>query len=319
MVGHSALQNASLDEIKVPFPERKLSHADSLSSNYWTPSSASATTNWTSNAPSPGINSAMTGVPQHMNALQLPQSACSPTSTSFSRSDAGTMQPNGPTNCLEKRKYTSRHWLDTVVGHDIPMEPSTPSSGSQATSGAGRYYVDGDGGRLPKVGLQRRMTFRGSISTSSPDTPKQSLRTLKFDFPLLHSPVQENQQDVFTRLQLLSEKTYLKVYDYFTFLCTTPSPYYAVFQSSHFPSRDTLNSFMQLYLEFFQPLVPILHFPTLNLDSSHCLLSLALATIGSHFADFDHAGEYASSMNEFLRRSIQIMVCQFQSKTSTRY
>lgn len=308
---------ASLDETKIAFSGRKASHTEAASPNYWAQTPASATINWMGDAFSPAFNSTLLGpgfASQNLSPMQVQRTTISPTSASYPKSDTGLMQSNAPAIGAEKAQYSSRHWLDTVVGQDMSMEPSTPSSGSQATSGTGRFYVDGDGGRLPKVGMQRRMTFRGSVNASSRDTPMENPRKRKFDFPILHNPIHENQQEMFSKLQLVSEEIYFKTHDYFAFLCKTSSPYFAAFETSNFPSRDTLNSFIQLYLEFFQPLVPVLHFPTLELGKSHCLLSLALATIGSHFADFDRAGEYAASMNEFLRRAVQMMVRQNKAK-----
>ncbi|KAH0024135.1 ATP-dependent DNA helicase, partial [Aureobasidium melanogenum] len=53
--------------------------------------------------------------------------------------------------------------------------------------------------------------------------------------------------------------------------------------------------------------MPILHYPTLDLNGTHWILGLAIVTIGSHMSDFEQSEEYALCFDEFLRRAISAL------------
>ena len=59
-----------------------------------------------------------------------------------------------------------------------------------------------------------------------------------------------------------------------------------------------------LYLESFQPIVPIFHVPTLDLARSHWIIPLAMASIGCQFLEMEDYGPFSSSIYEFLHRAI---------------
>ncbi|KAG9729297.1 ATP-dependent DNA helicase, partial [Aureobasidium melanogenum] len=68
-----------------------------------------------------------------------------------------------------------------------------------------------------------------------------------------------------------------------------------------------LNALVKVYLDRFHPVMPILHYPTLDLNGTHWILGLAIVTIGSHMSDFEQSEEYALCFDEFLRRAISAL------------
>jgi hypothetical protein len=61
-------------------------------------------------------------------------------------------------------------------------------------------------------------------------------------------------------------------------------------------------------MENFQPILPFLHQPTLDLSTTHWLLILALASIGSHYMESEDNELFVVAMHEFTRRAIQAFV-----------
>ncbi|KAH6698476.1 fungal-specific transcription factor domain-containing protein [Leptodontidium sp. MPI-SDFR-AT-0119] len=73
---------------------------------------------------------------------------------------------------------------------------------------------------------------------------------------------------------------------------------------SLFPSQAALESFIQLYFEYFQGLFPIFHQPTFNPAECHWIEILALATIGCQYSKSTAAQRCAPPLSEIFRLSI---------------
>ncbi|KAI5257095.1 hypothetical protein E4T42_01108 [Aureobasidium subglaciale] len=152
-----------------------------------------------------------------------------------------------------------------------------------------------------------RSELRGSFHRSFTPTTSYLSRRRRFNFPLSGDVLPAFQDDDYASFNMLSEQTYTAIYKSFTTVCTGLTAYQPPYGSSCFPSRKTLNAFVKLYLERFHPVMPILHHPTLNLDTSHWILSLAIVTIGSHMSTFEQTEEYCLCFDELLRRSISAL------------
>ncbi|KAI5276377.1 hypothetical protein E4T47_00567 [Aureobasidium subglaciale] len=152
-----------------------------------------------------------------------------------------------------------------------------------------------------------RSELRGSFHRSFTPTTSYLSRRRRFNFPLSGDVLPAFQDDDYARFNMLSEQTYTAIYKSFTTVCTGLTAYQPPYGSSCFPSRKTLNAFVKLYLERFHPVMPILHHPTLNLDTSHWILSLAIVTIGSHMSTFEQTEDYCLCFDELLRRSISAL------------
>lgn len=108
--------------------------------------------------------------------------------------------------------------------------------------------------------------------------------------------------------KLLDDNTYARIRQHFERLCVADHQIYPEFTSTHFPARGHLNTFILLYLEYFQPILPILHIPTLDLSESHWLLGLAMAVLGCRFLDLEDMESFTLSMLEFLRRAVAYVI-----------
>lgn len=86
---------------------------------------------------------------------------------------------------------------------------------------------------------------------------------------------------------------------------------HTVFQSSPAPIEtdpEVLGRFVQLYFEYFHPIMPILHKPTFNKRETPWLLVLAVATVGGQSARGPGPLKFVSTLREYLRRAVIISV-----------
>ncbi|KAK4943153.1 hypothetical protein LTR10_017177 [Elasticomyces elasticus] len=95
--------------------------------------------------------------------------------------------------------------------------------------------------------------------------------------------------------------TYEVIVDRFKVVClATESPFARV----HHPDMATLNHCLNLYFDHFQPTCPLVHQPSFG-PSTHWLVVLAVAAIGSTFSKASHALDLREAFQEFLRRAVQ--------------
>ncbi|TVY27781.1 Zinc finger protein [Lachnellula hyalina] len=173
------------------------------------------------------------------------------------------------------------------------QEVSSP--GSLCTQDAGHYYVNGGGARLPRV---RKAPYSTGLILSN---DSRDLNT-GFCFPdsdeYLHLDINTSS------LRPLPLHIYDEISEIFSLTCIA-SNHYSGFSSSSFPPLPLFNHFIQLYFDNFQSILPFTHPPTFDLSTSHWLLILALAAVGSHYLDVEDSRIYSAPIHEFLRRAIQ--------------
>ncbi|KAF2225846.1 hypothetical protein BDZ85DRAFT_72323 [Elsinoe ampelina] len=198
----------------------------------------------------------------------------------------------------------TRNWLDTLLAPQSidARDASTPDTGSHKTASMSETYLDGDGARLPKIGIHRRFNLRPSLPLPTPGIPVPT-GPPTYGFPTRFTQPELDMKTTSER-RIIDEVVYNEIRRNFESVCGPNSSYSPVFESPDYPSWDHMQMFIQIYLDEFQTLVPMLHLPTLNLYSAHWLLSLALAAMGCHFADYPEAEYCALGLNEHLRRAI---------------
>lgn len=185
---------------------------------------------------------------------------------------------------------------------------ASPES-SETTQSAGYYYVDGDGARLPRV---RKAPQRSPHQSSDPYTPLTGVDGQEDSLTQLEFPGTDYRAKDSAAISLAGNKqipieVYSEILHVFGQTCVK-STYFSPYNSGDFPSLESLGLFVRLYMEHFQPILPFIHPATFNLSSSHWLLTLAMAAIGSHYVDTEHVEVLVVSMHEFLRRAIHMMV-----------
>ncbi|RAL00895.1 putative C2H2 transcription factor [Aspergillus ibericus CBS 121593] len=179
---------------------------------------------------------------------------------------------------------------------------------NNATQRAGDHFMDG---AVPGFSNFRRERDAWSgLSTVSADASIQLQRTNgqpQFLFPILpEARVHAANEDQNDRQYPLEPSTYHMIHNAFVQMCSTDNFLYPKFESNYFPDAKILSSFIYLYFDNFQPVYPIFHLPTFDLNKCHWLVVLTLSAIGCHFAGLQEQSECAPAFHEFLRRAITV-------------
>lgn len=111
----------------------------------------------------------------------------------------------------------------------------------------------------------------------------------------------------------IDSSTYGQMHDAFSQVCCVENFLYPAFETSNFPDSQTLAAYLRHYFCFFHPLYPIVHIPTFNPNRCHWIVTLALAAIGSHAANFCEKNGTATAFHEFLRRVLRAEVRKAQA------
>lgn len=184
-----------------------------------------------------------------------------------------------------------------VDGQDL----SSPSS--QSTHSGGHYYIDGDGARLPRV---RKAPYRHSDSYTH-----NFLLDHRNTYPTFTFPESEEHQDdpstSISNIESIPTNVYSEIFRIFNLSCVSSNNYHN-FQGGSFPSLPMLSWFVQHYTQNFRSIIPFTHPSRFDLSTSHWLLILAMATIGSHYNDTSGAEVITLALHEFLRRAVLTVV-----------
>lgn len=175
--------------------------------------------------------------------------------------------------------------------------------------GVGYYYVDGDGARLPRIRKALHQSAHQSSDTYTQLTDANGPETIynKYGFPGCEYGAHDGADISSSGNQQIPIEIYRDILHAFNQTCIMP-PYLSPFHSGDFPSLESLSLFVRLYNENFQPILPFIHPATFNLLGSHWLLVLAMAAIGSHYANTEHVKVLVVAMHEFLRRAINMVL-----------
>ncbi|RDW59993.1 hypothetical protein BP5796_11599 [Coleophoma crateriformis] len=180
------------------------------------------------------------------------------------------------------------------------LESSSPDSHGVAKA-AGRYYVDGDGARLPHIGGRRAKGTSQTVDSLTPRSFAAPEVQSGFEFPNADPEFGEDFGTSRTRLKLIGHDSYLTLHTWFEQSCLTSS-YYSSYRTATFPSLQSISYFVECYMDYFQPILPFIHPATFSVQTSHWLLVLAMAAIGSHYVELEDADSYIIGLHEFLRR-----------------
>ncbi|KAH7418323.1 C2H2 transcription factor-like protein [Cadophora sp. MPI-SDFR-AT-0126] len=236
------------------------------------------------------MNGEMLGTFDHDQASSFPNAAPS-----------GYQQPSrtfslGQSQTLQNHSHKSPR---TAEFHDMS------SPGSQSTQSAGRFYVDGDGARLPRV----RKAPYGQPETHSHDASSGNMLSHSiFMFPELGQfPIGINGNATAPIFDDLPISIYDEITRVFHLSCVS-STMYSNFIGDSFPSLRVLSYLVSLFARHFRPSLPFLHPATFDTSNTHWLLILAMSALGSHFADIESSGVLLVAMHEFLRRAVTMAV-----------
>jgi hypothetical protein len=88
-------------------------------------------------------------------------------------------------------------------------------------------------------------------------------------------------------------------------------PHWSIANIDAFPSRDTLNSCVNLYFHHFHPTFPVIRPASLRDGNAPTVLLLAAAAIGATYAK-DDLKPLAVALNELVRRILTYLVSVFR-------
>lgn len=77
-----------------------------------------------------------------------------------------------------------------------------------------------------------------------------------------------------------------------------------LFETESFPPLSLLNLFVKLYFKCFDPVLPFIHLPSLDMNKSW-VLTIVIAAIGSHYYRSRDLMTFTSPLHEFCRRLLQ--------------
>ncbi|KAH9222808.1 hypothetical protein DL95DRAFT_285815 [Leptodontidium sp. 2 PMI_412] len=236
--------------------------------------------------------------------------------TPFDRNQVATYANNIPSRYQESPRNFG-------LGQSLPLQSTSPqaaglndisSPGSQSTQSAGRFYVDGDGARLPRV---RKAPYGQSEPHPHHSSHESGSSHAMLMFPDLGQFTTHRSGPT-----LDFEELPLSVYDeisrMFHLTCVS-SAVYSNFYGDSFPTLQAISHFICLFTQHFRPSLPFLHPTTFDISSTHWLLILAMAAVGSHYADTESSGSLVVAMHEFLRRAVLTAVMKLLSCVGMMY
>lgn len=212
----------------------------------------------------------------------------------------------------DSRNLVSAQMRDNMGQYAHEFSEGSSQAGSlEGTVSSGEYYIDGDGARLPKYKRRCKTWSKSSQDRISQLVHIQSDRqNFSFGFPNLDHVPMENRFDELQPRKEIDRSTYDKILDSFHQTCGRGDiTLFPKFDSEFFPSISILTEFVCLYFDSFQPVYPIFHAPTFDPNKCHWVLTLSLAAIGCHFAEYAESEKCGRAMHEFLRRAIFVEAC----------
>lgn len=163
----------------------------------------------------------------------------------------------------------------------------------------------------PVVGILESETPIASFTQTRTD--RSSTRSIKLSqsldtqSSLLGQDSESWKAEDYGHVPPLTSETYFAIEKNFSLLNSTHGCF-VPFTGHALPSLDKMNVLVQVYMEEFHPVFPILHRPTFNGGKDHWMLVLAVAAIGSNFSKTLRSLDTFFMLQEFLRRAIHIQV-----------
>ncbi|RKL00746.1 hypothetical protein BFJ68_g12612 [Fusarium oxysporum] len=181
--------------------------------------------------------------------------------------------------------------LSMSSGHTIPGDLYATSS-----NGARRPCTAKSKQLFPPPGLQGYT----QLPTISQDSCLQANSPVTLSFPDLSHIVLEDEA---YRDSFMTQLTYSKICEAFTQTCLESSMFHQHYNSADFPSLKLLEYFVKLFFEHFDPVVPLVHPHTTDLNGNW-VLALAICAIGSQYSATADIHACVVPFHEFLRRTL---------------
>ncbi|KAF5660262.1 zinc finger zas1 [Fusarium circinatum] len=187
-------------------------------------------------------------------------------------------------------------------GSGLGVSPQLSMSSGRTIPGD-LYATSSNGARRPCTAKSKQLFpppgLQGytQLPTISQDA---ALRANTLSFPDLSHIILEDEA---YRESFMTELTYSKICDAFRQTCLEASMFHQHYTSADFPSLKLLEYFVKLFFEHFDPIVPLVHPHTTDLNGNW-VLALAICAIGSQYSATADIHACVIPFHEFLRRTL---------------
>ncbi|KAG5795033.1 hypothetical protein H9Q69_005927 [Fusarium xylarioides] len=187
-------------------------------------------------------------------------------------------------------------------GSGLGVSPQLSMSSGRTIPGD-LYATSSNGARRPCTAKSKQLFPPPGLQgyTQLPNISQDStLRADTFSFPDLSHIILEDEA---YRESFMTELTYSKICDAFRQTCLETSMFHQHYTSADFPSLKLLEYFVKLFFEHFDPIVPLVHPHTTDLNGNW-VLALAICAIGSQYSATADIHACVVPFHEFLRRTL---------------
>ncbi|UKZ95936.1 uncharacterized protein TrAFT101_010743 [Trichoderma asperellum] len=185
---------------------------------------------------------------------------------------------------------------------DFPPSKSTPSANYRR----GDLYATSSNGarnacstRAKRYGIFRKNEFPQT------DHPRMNITTLNEQVGFQDVENMDVSDDgAYHPAMAISSFTYDIILQHFDEICLQTQLHMPCFGTKNFPSLPLLNLFVKLYFKCFDPILPFIHLPSLDMNKSW-VLTVAIAAIGSHYCQSQELTECFPPLHEFCKVLLQ--------------
>ena len=307
-----ALSNPTSNPIQMNF-DPNLFDQSVLSAINWLPSGlfdgSSDDMELVSGAPPPSLPNAWSA-DSHLRSMWLPTGDGDQISSSRIPGDLLQDQNNMISTQIE---YMGQYTRGSANG-------SSQAGSLDGTVCSGEFYIDGDGARLPKYKRRCKAWSKSSDQTVNLLKSQNDRQNLSLGFPNIdHIQIDSLSDELHPRKDIDGSTYDQMLHNFHQACCPTDTSLFSRFDSDLFPPLNAITEFIRLYFDSFQPVYPLFHVATFDPNKCHWILTLALAAMGCHFAEFAESEKCSTAMHEFLRRAIFVEVRYFPLNTCIAY
>lgn len=198
-------------------------------------------------------------------------------------------------------------WLENIISPRVPSPFITSTDEHQHASpahnsGSHRPAGAGSGGEALHHQRQTRVQSERALQWPIDWNPTKFDNVVHFpDMSCVEADILEAED--FAHVERMSIESYAEILKLME-RQSRDEGHLQPFQNGNLASMHALDSFVQLYFEYFHPNLPILHQPTFDPSQTRWQLVLATAAVGCCYSKVQGAVQYAMGLQELLRRAI---------------
>jgi hypothetical protein len=163
--------------------------------------------------------------------------------------------------------------------------------------------------KIPSQGPVRARDLRDEGERPSPTIRLREPRRSESSTPVQTLGIQSTDEDItmaenFCHVNVPLNIVYQSVSAFYS------EQHDARFREAPFPNLSVFNSFIQLYYEHFDDILPFIHPSLLEKADTPWILTLAVASVGSQYTNVANRAAYVSMLTDLLTISLPLNVCR---------